>query len=596
MARIAHHQQLPLGLLLARLTVAATERFNDMPAAYGLSLTSQQRRAVSTITGARERDVAASLLTTYAGGPVDLSTLDADDSTQRIGDVTRYEWLHLSHTAYCPDCIRTSGGIRQLAWRLPWLYMCSTHHSILLSLCPGCSQPPGRLRNDGTSRPGHIALVPQPDLCGNALSSGDAYAIRPGRAARPCDQDLTDSLAPLVPVDNEGMVSTQDRLVRLIGKRNERETWQNLRAITTVLLYLTDTDDLARLAPDLTDEALRTPAVAEALNSRDLQNAEHAHQRGLFREGGGDRRGGRRQREAFTPSDPALMAAIVPIAVALHGPLPDDPDDIPDPADADAGLASLVALARIRRKSLAPILRDLQATPSLVDKVDEIARQTGTFAHALRTRTPTNFGTTNVPAYLWPEHAAPFIACMPGTREDTVRAFASMHLIKTITGDTWPEAATRLGLPGKASICAALVHRITTAGTRQDFLDATENLIRKLDAGEIEIVNYAERRHLLRGVDTIPPEVLQGCAPGLHATAARRKNGAAWLWSTLTGGHPWDAPAWGREAPTENQREVYRRFRRFNLPQLQDALLDYGSTLIGEATPPTDRKVTETPT
>lgn len=581
-ARIAHHQELPLGLLLARLTVATTERFNDMPSTYGLSLTTQQLRAVSAITGVRAREVAASLLTTYADGPVDLGELHPSDTTQRIGYITRYEWLHLARTLYCPDCIRVSGGVRQLDWRLPWSYACLTHRAVLLSHCPGCNQPAGRPRGDRSARPGHITLVPRPELCGNALPAREEYAIRPGRAARPCEQDLTDALAPLVPNENEGMIATQARLIRLIENRGARETWQDLRAITTALLYLTDTDDLARLAPHLIDEALRIPAVETALAQRDIRNAEHARERGLIRQGGGDRSAGRRQREVFVPGDPALMAAIVPVAVHLYGSLPTDHHTHGDAATADASMASLVALARMRRKSLAPILRDLHATPPLVERVDAIARQSGKFAHALPIRTATNFGPTNVPAYLWPEHSAPFISCMPGTREDTARMFASMHLVKTITGDTWAEAAIRLGLPGKANIVAALVSRITVAGTRQKFLNATDNLVRELDSGSIPIVDYSERRHLLRGLDTIPSAVLKGCAPQLPATTARRKNAAAWLWATLTGGHPWDAPAWGREVATQNQREVYRRFCRFTLPQLQDALLEYGLVLIGE--------------
>jgi hypothetical protein len=47
----------------------------------------------------------------------------------------------------------------------------------------------------------------------------------------------------------------------------------------------------------------------------------------------------------------------------------------------------------------------------------------------------------------------------------------------------------------------------------------------------------------------------------------------------LTGGHPHEAPAWGRQSATENQREVYRRFLRELLPGLCPALIAYRDTI-----------------
>jgi DNA-binding transcriptional ArsR family regulator len=43
---------------------------------------------------------------------------------------------------YCPACLDGNGGRWLLAWRLPWVFACTSHGTLLCSICPGCGKVP----------------------------------------------------------------------------------------------------------------------------------------------------------------------------------------------------------------------------------------------------------------------------------------------------------------------------------------------------------------------------------------------------------------------------------------------------------------------
>lgn len=111
------------------------------------------------------------------------------------------------------------------------------------------------------------------------------------------------------------------------------------------------------------------------------------------------------------------------------------------------------------------------------------------------------------------------------------------------------------------------VDDLSKAGTHEQFRAATHGVPRRrLADGTVPSVDYAHRRHALRGLRSVPAEILHNAAPSV-ATASRRRCSAAWLWAHLTGGHPHEAPACPtgststleitvRDAEREGQRAV----------------------------------------
>jgi len=93
------------------------------------------------------------------------------------------------------------------------------------------------------------------------------------------------------------------------------------------------------------------------------------------------------------------------------------------------------------------------------------------------------------------------------------------------------------------------------------------------------LVDGTARRRALTGLRRCPVRLLQNA--GLVGTDPRRRNGAAWLRADLAHAHPWDAPAWDGTDATPNQREVYRRFVRSDLPRLEAPLRAWGVELLG---------------
>lgn len=586
--RIAHTLALPYGLTLARLGLADDDRHSSMPTDLGLRLTSQQAHDLALITSTPVDLIRRTVLLAYQDGPLSLTGLTSDTAlTGPLNTLTRSEWVHLTRSAYCPDCLRETDGVWQLAWRLPWMFACQTHRLLLATACPECDQPAGLGRGDRTLRPHWLALIPDPTRCGNPTPGITVnQPHRPGRSARPCSGDLTATVTrDLSSAAGAVVLDTQDRLHRLLDRGGEQATWRNVRALTTVLLTVADQPTLHRLHDDLATTLLTDPALAAALTRHEEHAAARADEQSRLRAGGGDHRTGRRQRHGTaTPADPALVALLAPFALAANG--PHITDARPGRAtDAQDVLDRLAVAVRTRRLPTLPnLLAGHGATDPLITLAETAARRTGRFSDAT-TRPAQHVPPDAIPAWLWEEHAQPFQVLLPGVRPDTVRKFTSLYLIKAITGNTWTQPAQRLGHPTGPipTLAANTVNKMTRAGTQAEFHHAADRLLTRLADGTVPLVNYSERRQTLRSLRTIPADVLR--TAGLTATTSRRDNSAAWLWATLTGGHPHHAPAWGRTGITDNQKEVYRRWTRRDLPALRAHLLAHGQALLAVADP-----------
>lgn len=606
-ARVAYRNQLPLALTLAAMGVTDSESYRDMPFDYGVGLTPERLGDVAAATGTPPERVADTLITAYHGRCIDL-TAYFDNPKTGVRRAALTEWVSLRRSNYCPQCLQETGGAWSLRWRLPWSFACTRHQVLLSTICPGCRQPGGGFRSDNTMRPPFIADVPQPLLCNRTTGTSEqGYPIRPGRGAKPCHHPLAsptprhDRRLDTRKTAAAPLLTAQTALDDLID-HGTGDTWRDLRALAATVLVLCDSATMEDLAPTLIPAARTMPPVARALNHFDEERADLADQREQLRAAAGNTRSGPRQRYATTtPTDPGLMAALAPLALHLAGAIPTLKPHAHTAADSQDeptgdGLRHLAMLARDQRRQLPRLLKHSGASDTLINHAETSARHSGRLAHTAAPRVHTtttsspmlDIHTRHIPQYLWETQAAPFYACLPGTRQDTARLFASLYLAKVITQGTWMQAVRALGHdPARQRITPALVNRLTINDTRDAFLEAIHTVLDRLATGAIPAVDYPQRRADLRRLRRTPHDVLREADPTTKVTTARRRNSAAWLWADLTSGHPWHAPAWRNTPPTESQREVYRRFATRDLPNIETTLRDYGHTLL-KPQPPAD--------
>ncbi len=104
-------------------------------------------------------------------------------------------WRVVPGSRYCPACLTDTGGRWQLAWRLPWVFACTTHHCLLADTCPACHR---RAR----SRLPPLTTVATPTRCQQPLPRSDQ---RRGAGQRACGAELTASTAHQLTVDDPAL-------------------------------------------------------------------------------------------------------------------------------------------------------------------------------------------------------------------------------------------------------------------------------------------------------------------------------------------------------------------------------------------------------
>ena len=162
---------------------------------------------------------------------------------------------------------------------------------------------------------------------------------------------------------------------------------------------------------------------------------------------------------------------------------------------------------------------------------------------------------------------------VPGTAAVTGRRMAAPALARLAGAASWRAAAEAMGMAARwARLDTYLSRRI---GDAAGFWTAVTAVGRRLTTRGL--VDYAARRHALRGLLEVPHRVLFAvCHPlGFPVTAARRRHAAAWVWEQVTGGDVREAPAlvtFGAGVAAESVREVHRRFVRWLSNPLAEAL------------------------
>lgn len=104
-------------------------------------------------------------------------------------------WRVVPGSRHCPGCLSDTGGRWQLAWRLPWVFACTTHHCLLADTCPGCHRRP-------RSRLPALTTVATPTRCQQPVPRSD---LRRAAGQRTCGAELAASTAHQLTVDDTAL-------------------------------------------------------------------------------------------------------------------------------------------------------------------------------------------------------------------------------------------------------------------------------------------------------------------------------------------------------------------------------------------------------
>ena len=587
MDRLAADLDIPLGLLLASVGIYDPGAITTSVSGYGFALTATRLNKLSYATGQTEARLSQLLLTSLHGTIVNLTGIDAADPAT-FRQVAIREWLYVTGSHFCPVCLTVDEGVWQMAWRLPWSFACTKHQVLLVDTCPGCNQRP-----QGAGRHGHIApnftsYVPSSVRCSNRALPGRG----PLDGGKTCGTDLRQAAATWI---HDGPVlRTQKRLNEALVNKpmavgssevSALSYLQDFRSLISILLLYVSTEELKQIVgvkprhryPDWVTPEL-TAAWQQSVNFRQ----EYIDEKFRLDEAGIDRRR-RRRYQAYreVPTSAALMALMCTVALPIL-----------DAASADAVMPLVGVARRIGRQGLATWLSQRHASSRLVALAKQAQSPTGTFAEngALTIgskRSEHLLDVARIPALLWLDEWPVFAPLFTDTaiRPETARRFVSIALVKAMMPLSWGKAGEFLGWPldGSKSMTGNVIVRLRKAGAAEAFHVELTALIARLLTGETPLPDLAARRRGLSGLTVVPPEVLN--RTGLTVTHARCRHSAAWIWAELTSGSLWEAPAWGGQSATPNQRIIYRVFLKQIFPRIEVDIRQYGQELLQKIEP-----------
>lgn len=569
--RLAAKHKVELLVMLNTLGITEDERYERLHG-YGILLDDTRLERFCSVARLSRDAAAKLLLSSYDGIAVDLSGVTLDDpDTLRKRATT--EWAYFSGSHACPHCIREDGGAWKLAWKLPWSFVCTKHNCYLVANCPTCTRRLGTGRRDRSLSPLFVRRIPKPGFCNNPLPDG---AGRMGRASPPCGYPLSDiqtiaagrSTLHVQKTINE--ILNGDQATVFGAPVSSLEYFNDLRSLGAFILYCAEADDLDGCsAPEL--DAFR--AFALDRNSKVTARKESAS----------PRNGERTRVVQARHESPELMAAVTCIAVRALG------TDAVTTAKIFRRLAEqFIAKAPTARwefikffgfsERLAPVIKQALSKGATFD------RTIGSRS-VLSADTKYTFSPSHVPQLIWQaDYDKVFAAFFPRVKENLVRRFCSMSLVKLCGDYTWAQSGAFLGLTDRASIRLAnhCVNTLAEAGAKDAFGKALHRLARRLSADEARI-DYGLRRERLSSLTVIPEtewaSICNSAGISTGHPGRRSRYAAVLLWAELTQGDWTLAPGLDGEN-SENAREVYRTLSKTILPQVRPFVLDYGKKLV----------------
>lgn len=388
---------------------------------------------------------------------------------------------------WCPSCLDQSGGRWLAAWRLPWYLACPAHRTMLASGCPACG---------GTQRYGGLRAKHLPELLTTCSRSTTPKA---GHRDHRCRADLTATAAAAPAPD--GLIALQAQMVAILDPAvSDRDALARVDRLVDHLVIATR----AGLDPGAITRDRRN---MQSILTRPLAEAHQALS---------DPQGTRMR--AIATSDPARIPGALPqifdgVSPALAAILIGHRD------------ARLGPTERLRYRSMTGAAR----RPEGVD-----------LSNRLRA----------LPLAIWPEWS---IRLRPPTiAPDTFRIAAAIALC--VPGSNLPIRSIRERWPGPRNRQRmSMFGRLVTADPHDTaILAALCAIADSLDRDGAPI-DYEHRRKLASQIELLDSNTWRVmCRAGGTPAGGPPKLAHArlWLWETLTGGLPRQAPpALRRDCP-----------------------------------------------
>jgi hypothetical protein len=380
---------------------------------------------------------------------------------------------------WCPRCLVENGGRWSAAWRLPWYLACPTHHTMLASACPACG---------GTQRYAAPRATHAPELLTTC-----SRPTRPqtGSYDHRCRQDLT-TAAKLGPAP-AGLIALQAEMAGILSPAlSDREAVGLVERLVDLLVIATRVGlDLGAIDRDRRNlQSLLGEPLAEAHTAFSDTHGE--------------------QMRAIVNSDPARIPSALP--QTFEGVSP--------------ALAAIVINHRDHRLGPTERLRYRSMTAA--------ARQPEGIEPSTRLRA--------LPLAIWPDWS---IRLRPPTiAPDTFRIAAAIALcvpgsteaIRTIRG-RWPGARSRQRM--------VMFGRRITADPHGTAILATLCALADILDRDVVRIDYERRRTLASNAELLDGRAwIVMCRAGGTPAGSDPKVAHArlWLWETLTGGLPRQAP------------------------------------------------------
>jgi DNA-binding transcriptional ArsR family regulator len=123
-----------------------------------------------------------------------------------------------SGSRYCPSCLAERDGRWLLAWRLGWVFACTTHRMLLCDACPDCGQVPRACTGPAGLNPAGACAssIARDKCCGADLREVTPHRLKPGSRMLSA-QHWIDTLITLPDASSGGQETASARVLADLG-------------------------------------------------------------------------------------------------------------------------------------------------------------------------------------------------------------------------------------------------------------------------------------------------------------------------------------------------------------------------------------------
>lgn len=567
--RQAHSLDVPLATFLQRVGIAQIDRVSAVPAGYGAYLAPEYLSAFAHATHLTADQARSLLLERFHDVCLDFSEL-YQGRVKNLRAIGLREWAYVSGTHICPGCIEENGGAWQVAWKLPWSFMCAKHSNLLAPECPNCELRFASWRRDRQLRPLFGSQVPEPHLCMNTGPSTGKRGIRVG----PCRHDLrTVDVVRVEPETVLGRVQTWINEALDAGSATlagtsvtAPEFFRVLRGTVALIMYAATARDVLGLIGGDAPRAVQE-SVEGWFATRDANLARLQRTKEIAARAGEKQRIASQKLTAFAPTDPALMAGLLTAAHAFL-----DADSVMGVSHRMAPLLERgidrggKSSSFIKRLGLPPFFSQLYSL-SFDSKREYLfdPRRPALTNSSGRYR----FEPRHIPQLFWrEEYDKHFRQYFEGLtlREETIRLTMSVLLTELVFKGSRAGALRALGVE-HTSVRGGVEKAILLLRGGGEALKVFAELhaVAESLSDSAQLVDYEDRRARFMNFTTVPTvdwafiAKLAGVHPGF--AGGRDAFAAAMVWERLTGGDWRDASAMrSRNESEKTSRESFLRF------------------------------------